>query len=120
VIPALSYRYYDQNDGPVHVAEFQVMGRYYFPLEFHVGEVPVGVFGDVAIGVLEGSRSIPEEGTDTNITAEAGAGVEAMLNDKASLFIGYHARHISNGGGNVPYNPGYNEHVVFLGFGWRW
>jgi len=120
VVPSLSYRYYDQNDGPVNALEFQILGRYYFPLEFHLGKMPVGLFCDIGVGVLEGSRSIPEKGTDTNITAEAGLGGELILNEKTSLLLGYRGRHTSNGGGHATYNPGYNEHVVFLGFAWRW
>jgi hypothetical protein len=46
--------------------------------------------------------------------------VEAILSDRTSLLLGWHQRHNSWGGGNVPHNPGYNDHQVFLAFAWRW
>jgi hypothetical protein len=76
---------------------------------------------DAWVGVIYASDNLPTGGTHTNITQNAGAGVEAMLGEKTSLFLGYHQRHISNGhGGSAPDNPGYNDHQIYFGVGWRW
>lgn len=118
---ALPYRYYDQDDGPVHAVELQALVRYYPPLEFQVGRLPVAPFVDAAVGVLHGSRAVPAGGTRTNITQEAGLGLELILSKRLSAFVGYHQRHLSNGrGGSAPDNPGYNDHQILFGVGWRW
>ena len=114
------YRYYDQEDGAVHAHEIHIGARYFAPVEFHLGNVRMGVFLDASLGVIQSSKSIPEAGTDTNITQESGIGLEAHVGENTSLIAGYHQRHISNGGKNAPYNPGYNDHQVFLGLTWRW
>jgi hypothetical protein len=120
LLGTLAYRYYDQVDGPVHAAEFQFGMRYFLPLEFRLAQLPIGFFVDANVGVMQSSRSVPEEGSDTNVVQEAGGGVEAILGDRTSLLLGWHQRHTSWGGGNVPHNPGYNDHQVFLAFAWRW
>lgn len=114
------YRYYDQNDGPAHAQELQFGVRYFPPLEFELGKLPMAVFLDVSVGVIQSSRSIPAGGTHTNITQESGIGLEARLSETSSLLFGYHQRHISNGGGNAPDNPGFNDHQIFVAFTRRW
>ncbi|HEX5136123.1 MAG TPA: acyloxyacyl hydrolase [Planctomycetota bacterium] len=120
LIAAGGYHYYDPKTGPVDAVEFQVGARYYPPIDFHVGKVPVGPFLDVLGGVLHASSPFPAGGTESNLTAELGGGLEVILGKRASVLLGYHLRHLSNGGGNVPDNPGYNDNEFFLGFGWRW
>lgn len=121
LLGGIGYRHYDHPDeGAIHAVEFQFDIRYFVPLEFHLGKVPIGFFLDAAVGVIQSSKSIPSAGTHTNIIQEAGGGIEAVLGPKHSLLVGYHQRHSSNGGGNVPDNPGYNDHQVFLAFAWRW
>ena len=114
------YRYYSPESGSLNAGEAQLGLRYYPPIEFHIKKAPVAPFLDAFGGVMHASATFPVDGTSTNVTGEWGAGLEVILGEHTSLFGGYHFRHLSNGGGNVPENPGYNNNQFFLGFGWRW
>jgi len=114
------YRYYSPESGSVNAGEFQLGLRYYPPIDFHIGKVPVGPFLDAFAGIMHASASFPLGGTATNVSGEWGLGLEAILGTHTGIFGGYHFRHLSNGGGNVPENPGYNNNQFFLGFAWRW
>jgi hypothetical protein len=120
VIVAGGYRHYEPDSGSVDAREFQIGPRYYPPVEFQLGKVPVAPFVDGFGGVLHASTAFPVDGTDTNLSAEFGVGLETILGEQASLLVGYRFRHLSNGGGNEPNNPGYNDHQIYFGFGWRW
>lgn len=119
-LAAASYRYYRPDSGDLHAGEFEMGPRYYPPIDFHVGKVPVAPFLDAFVGIVHASADFPLEGTPTNVTGLFGGGLEIVLGEHSSLLLGYHFRHLSNGGGNVPENPGYNDNEFFLGFGWRW
>ncbi|MFI5401934.1 MAG: acyloxyacyl hydrolase [Planctomycetota bacterium] len=114
------YRYYSPESGSLNAGEVQLGVRYFPPIDFHIGKAPVAPFLDAFGGVMHSSASFPVDGTATNATGEWGLGLEVILGERTSLFGGYHFRHVSNGGGNVPENPGYNDNQFFLGFGWRW
>ena len=114
------WRYYSPESGSLNAGEIQLGLRYYPPIEFHVAKAPVAPFLDAFGGVMHSSATFPVDGTPTNVTGEFGAGLEVILGEHTSIFGGYHFRHLSNGGGNVPENPGYNNNQFFLGFAWRW
>jgi hypothetical protein len=120
ILAAGGWRYYSPDSGSVNAGEFQLGLRYYPPIDFHVGKVHMGPFLDAFVGVMHSSASFPLDGTATNVSGEWGLGLEAILGTHTSLYGGYHFRHLSNGGGNVPENPGYNNNQFFLGFAWRW
>jgi len=120
VVASGSYQYYNPKSGSLDAGELQLGARYYPPIGFHVGKLPVATFFDAFVGVFQASTTFPVAGTATNVTGQFGGGIEVILGKHTSAFLGYYFRHLSNGGGNVPDNPGYNENQLFAGFGWRW
>jgi hypothetical protein len=120
LLAAGTYRYYNPESGSLSSGELQLGGRYYPPIDFHAWTVPVAPFLDATGGVMHATADFPVEGTATNVTGEFGGGLEMAVGKHMSVLVGYHFRHLSNGGGNEPDNPGYNENQFFLGFGWRW
>jgi hypothetical protein len=120
ILAQAGWRYYSPDSGSLNAGELQLGLRYYPPIDFHIGKVPVAPFLDAFAGVIHSSATFPVDGTATNVTGEWGLGLEVILGEHSSLYGGYHFRHLSNGGGNVPENPGYNNNQFFLGFGWRW
>lgn len=115
-----SYRSYDPDSGGVDAVEAQVGARYYPPIDFHLGKVPLAPYVDAFGGLLHASEDFPVGGTATNLTAEVGLGIEAMVGKSTSVLAGYRYRHLSNGEGNEPDNPAYNDHQFYIGLGWRW
>jgi Lipid A 3-O-deacylase (PagL) len=120
ILAQAGWRYYSPESGSLNAGELQLGLRYYPPIDFHIGKAPVAPFLDAFAGVIHSSATFPVDGTATNVTGEWGLGLEVILGEHSSLYGGYHFRHLSNGGGNVPENPGYNNNQFFLGFGWRW
>ncbi len=112
----LGYRYYDQSDGPVHAAEFEVGVRHFL---FELGDVALSF--DVSGGFMIGSRSIPEAGTARNFLLGFGPTVEIPLGASAMLLLGYQFRHVSNGRGRLATdNPTQNDNRVFVGVALKW
>lgn len=120
VVVAGSYRHYDTDAGSDDAVEAQLGSRYYPAIDFRVGKVPLAPYVDAFGGILHASEDFPVNGTETNLTAEVGAGIEAMVGKRTSLLVGYRYRHLSNGGGNEPDNPAYNDNQFYFGIGWRW
>lgn len=120
LLAAGGWRYYSPESGSINAGEFQLGLRYYPPIDFKIGDVPVGPFLDATVGVMHSAADFPLDGTANNVSGEWGLGLEFILGKHTSILGGYHFRHLSNGGGNVPENPGYNNNQFFLGFGWRW
>lgn len=113
------YRNYNQSDGDAWAGEFQIALRCHFA-EGKVGETPVGVFGELLGGLMQSSRSVPEAGTHTNFTQDAGLGIEFKLSENVGWITGYRLRHISNGQAFGGENPSQNDHQVYTGIAISW
>jgi hypothetical protein len=113
------YRNYNQSDGDIYTGEFQIGVRHYF-WEFDLGKVPVGLFAEIYGGLLYGSESVPEEGSQANFTQDTGIGFEARLDKHISWISGYRLRHLSNGYIFSDKNPSQNDHQVFTGIAFTW
>lgn len=112
---ATPYRLYDQSDGNVYAGEFQLGLRYYF-WEFAVIGMPVALYGEVLGGMMNGARSVPEEGSNTNFTQDTGVGFEVVLSPRLSWIGGYRLKHLSNGRiFRTDSNPSQNDHFVYTG-----
>ncbi|MBW7906432.1 MAG: acyloxyacyl hydrolase [Phycisphaerae bacterium] len=108
-------RVYNQGDGDVAAGELQVGLRYYV-WEFDLAGTPVGLFGEVLGGMMNGSRSVPEGGSHTNFTQDTGVGCEVQLTRRVSWISGYRLRHLSNGRiFRTDSNPSQNDHFVYTG-----
>jgi opacity protein-like surface antigen len=109
------YRNYNQSDGDVWTAEYQMGLRYYF-CDFDVAERPVALFAEALGGIMVGPRSVPEDGAHANFTQDTGVGVEVHLADHVAWITGYRFRHLSHGHvfGDDP-NPSQNDHQVYTG-----
>lgn len=112
-------RLYDQEGDTVYQAEFQAGTRYY-PWEFPAWKTPVALYGEVLGGVSWASEPIPPIGSDWNLSLEMGLGFEIHLSDRLRWMVGYRLRHLSNGHGNVPENPGQNDHLLYTGLAFPW
>ena len=116
VVGSVSYRYFDQSDGPVHAAELE-MGLRFFFLEFGT----VAFSFDIYIGGMVGTRSVPETGSHGNFLAGLGPTAEIQLGKKLSVLLGYQFRHLSNGGGfRDPDNPTQNDNRFYVGVALPW
>jgi hypothetical protein len=107
-------RIYNQSDGNVYAGEIQLGARYYF-WEFHIGPVPVGLYGELLGGISYSARSVPEEGSNFNFTQDAGMGFEMILVDGVSLIGGYRLKHLSNADLFNDANPSQNDNHVYGG-----
>lgn len=113
------YRNYNLSGKDSTTGEFQLSAKYYF-FEFNVLEKPVGLFGEIAGGLMQGSLSVPEEGSHTNFTQDTTLGLEWQLSDNVAWQAGYRFRHISNGYIFSNENPAQNDHQVFTGIAITW
>lgn len=117
-VAATPYRVYHQSDGDVYAGEFELGARYHF-WEFHLADVPFGLYGEVLGGLAGGGRSIPEDGSHLNFTQGTGLGMEVQLTDDISWTSGYRLRHLSNGRIFGDENPSQNDHFVYTGLSFR-
>jgi hypothetical protein len=108
------YKIFNQSDGDVYAAEFQIGFRWYF-WEFDLGSVPVGLFGEILGGVMQAAKSVPEEGSHFNFTQDTGLGFEAQFTDRISWIGGYRMKHLSNAQINGYNNPAQNDHHFYTG-----
>jgi len=108
------YRNYNQGDGDAYAAEVQVGLRWYF-WEFGGEPRPVAVFSEGLAGVIYSSRSVPEDGTCTNLTDEIGVGFEVPLTDGIRWITGYRLRHLSHGHILHGKNPGEDDQEAYMG-----
>lgn len=115
---ATPYRIYNQDDGDVFAYEIQFGLRYHF-LDFEMGEVPVGLFGEALGGVTHGAKTIPETGSHFNFTQDTGIGVEARLTEDVSWIAGYRLKHLSNARMFDDDNPSQNDNFVYTGLSVR-
>ena len=112
-------RIYKRDDDRIYEFEFQVGARYY-PWEFHIGKLPIALFGETAGGVAWAEEPVPPAGTEWNLTFELGAGLEFHLTDRLLWMVGYRFRHLSNGKGQVRKNPSQDDDQVFFGLSYNW
>ena len=116
VSSSVSYRYFDQSDGPVHAAELEVGLRFFF-FEFET----VAFSFDIYIGGMVGTRSVPLNGSHGNFLLGIGPTMEIQLSKKLSVLLGYQFRHLSNAGGfRDPDNPTQNDHRFYAGVAIPW
>lgn len=113
------YRNYNLAGRDAYAGEFNLGVRYYF-WEFDVLEKPVGLYGEISGGLMQSSRSVPEDGTHTNFTQDNAVGLEWRLSDNVSVLTGYRFRHISNGYIFGSENPAQNDNQVFAGVAISW
>lgn len=113
---SVSYRYFDQSDGPVHAAELEVGLRFLF-LEFDT----IAFSFDIYVGGMVGTRSVPGAGSHGNFLFGIGPTMEIQLSKKLSVLLGYQFRHLSNAGGfKDPDNPTQNDHRFYAGVAIPW
>jgi hypothetical protein len=108
------YRNHNQGDGDAYAAEFQIGLRWYF-WEFGDELQPAALFSEGLVGMIYSSSSIPEEGTNTNLTWEIGLGVEVPLADHICWVTGCRLRHLSHGHIFDGKNPGEDDQQVYMG-----
>lgn len=72
-------------------------------------------FGELAMGGLWSSTTIPEGTSRVNFTAHWGGGVRVGTASGRSLVLAYRFQHISNGN-QLSSNPGINSHVALVGW----
>lgn len=113
------YRNYNLSGSDSTTGEFQLGVRYYF-FEFDALGRPVALYGQLTGGLMNGSRSVPEEGTHTNFTQDSTLALEMKLSDHISWQTGYRLRHLSNGYIFGDENPSQNDHQVFTGLAITW
>lgn len=81
---------------------------------------PVEPFAEGTVHFLwTAGHPFPAEGSSVNGFVRWGGGANVRLSDRISVEVGYHAAHVSNGGGLVPYNPAWNGRGGFVGLNWR-
>ena len=112
-------RVYDRDNDRVYEVEFQVGGRYY-PWEFHLGKLPIALFGETSGGVAWANQPNPPAGTEWNLTYELGAGLEFQLSERLFWMVGYRFRHLSNAKGQVQKNPSQDDDQLFTGLSFSW
>jgi hypothetical protein len=108
------YRTYNQRGGDAQAAEVQVGLRWYF-WESGRQARPVAVFTEGLAGAIYSSRSVPEEGTCANLTAEIGVGCELPLADDVCWVTGCRLRHLSHGHILHGKNPGQDDQEIYMG-----
>lgn len=113
------YRNYNQSDGDAAAAELQVALRYHFA-DFEIVNTPVGLYAELLGGMMQSSASVPEAGSHTNFTQDAGVGMEVRLGEGFSWLTGYRLRHVSNGYIFSDKNPSQNDHQVYTGLAFSW
>ena len=113
------YRNYNLSGSDSTTGEFQLGVRYYF-FEFDALGKPVALYGQLTGGIMNGSRSVPEEGTHTNFTQDSTLAMEVKLTENLSWQTGYRLRHLSNGYIFGSENPSQNDHQVFTGLAITW
>lgn len=113
------YRNYNIAGRDAYAGEFQLGLRYYF-FEFDLLDKPLGFYGELKGGLMQSSRSVPEEGTHTNFSQDSTLGVEWRLTENVSWQTGYRLRHVSNGYIFGSENPSQNDHQVFTGIAITW
>lgn len=112
-------RMYSQGDDDVYAAELRLGIRWY-PLSFHTGKAPTGVYVEALGGHMWAEDEVPPAGTKDNWTQDFGTGLEWRLGDRASWILGYRLRHLSNGKGSGSDNPSQNEHVLMTALALSW
>lgn len=80
----------------------------------------LGIFVEALGGLMQSNRSVPEGGSHTNFTQDAGLGLELRLADNVSWMTGYRLRHVSNGNVFGGENPSQNDHQAYMGVAFSW